>query len=88
LKQKYEKLAAKKKTTTTKKTTAKKKSTSSSSKKKSTTKTKKPAFGGYAIDFTGRTETVEQVFGKKPIAPSEMTKKIWTFVKSNNLSNR
>ena len=88
MKQKYEKLAAKKKTTTTKKTTAKKKSTSSSSKKKSTTKTKKPAFGGYAIDFTGRTETVEQVFGKKPIAPSEMTKKIWTFVKSNNLSNR
>jgi hypothetical protein len=88
LKQKYEKLAAKKKTTTAKKTTAKKKSTSSSSKKKSTTKTKKPAFGGYAIDFTGRTETVEQVFGKKPIAPSEMTKKIWTFVKSNNLSNR
>ena len=89
MKQKYEKLAAKKKTTTTKKTTAKKKSTSSSSKKtKSTTKTKKPAFGGYAIDFTGRTETVEQVFGKKPIAPSEMTKKIWNFIKSNNLSNR
>ena len=88
MKQKYEKLAAKKKTTT-KKTTTKKKGTSSSSKKtKSTTKTKKPAFGGYAIDFTGRTETVEQVFGKKPIAPSEMTKKIWNFVKSNNLSNR
>ena len=88
MKQKYEKLAVKKKTTTAKKTTTKKKSTSSSSKKKSTTKTKKPAFGGYAIDFTGRTETVEQVFGKKPIAPSEMTKKIWNFVKSNNLSNR
>ena len=38
-------------------------------------KTKKPAFGGYAISFTGRQETVEQVFGKKPIAPSEMTKR-------------
>lgn len=82
-------MAAKKKTSTTKKPTTKKKDTSSSSKKsKSTTKTKKPAFGGYAIDFTGRTETVEQVFGKKPVAPSEMTKKIWNFVKSNNLSNR
>ena len=82
-------MAAKKKTTTTKKTTAKKKSTSSSSKKtKSTTKTKKPAFGGYAINFAGREETVEQVFGNKPIAPSEMTKKIWTFIKSNSLSNR
>ena len=51
-------------------------------------KTKKPAFGGYAINFAGREETVEQVFGKKPIAPSEMTKKIWAFVKSNSLSNR
>jgi hypothetical protein len=79
-------LAAKKKTTTKKKVTTKKKA--SSKKTKSTTKTKKPAFGGYAIDFTGRTETVEQVFGKKPIAPSEMTKKIWNFVKSNKLSNR
>ena len=78
-------MAAKKKTTTKKKSTTKKKTTT---KKKSTTKTKKPAFGGYAIDFTGRTETVEKVFGKKPIAPSEMTKKIWAFVKSNNLSNR
>ena len=76
-------MAAKKKTTT------KKKGTRSSSKKtKSSTKTKKPAFGGYAINFAGRNETVEQVFGSKPIAPSEMTKKIWNFVKSNSLSNR
>lgn len=83
MKQKYEKLAAKKKTTT------KKKGTKSSSKKtKSSTKSKKPAFGGYAINFAGREETVEQVFGKKPIAPSEMTKKIWVFIKANHLSNR
>jgi len=51
-------------------------------------KAKKPAFGGYAINFAGRQETVEKVFGKKPIAPSEMTKKIWAFVKANSLSNR
>ncbi len=83
MKQKYEKLAAKKKTTT------KKKGTKSSSKKtKSSTKSKKPAFGGYAINFAGREETVEQVFGNKPIAPSEMTKKIWVIIKSNHLSNR
>jgi len=83
LKQKYEKLAAKKKTTT------KKKGTKSSSKKtKSSTKSKKPAFGGYAINFAGREETVAQVFGNKPIAPSEMTKKIWVFIKANHLSNR
>lgn len=82
MEQKYEKLAAKKKTTT------KKKTTSSSKKTKTSTKTKKPAFGGYSINFAGRKETAEQIFGKKPIAPSEMTKKIWAFVKTNDLSNR
>ncbi len=57
-------------------------------KKKAAPKSKKPAFGGYAINFAGRNETVEQVFGKKPIAPSEMTKKIWAFIKSQSLANR
>ena len=68
-----------------KKATAKRKTT----KKKTTkSKTKKLPFGGYAINFAGRKETVEQVFGNKPIAPSEMTKKIWVFIKSKSLSNR
>jgi len=83
------KKATKRKTTTKKKATTKKRVVS---KKKATTKkkakSKKPAFGGYAINFAGREETVEQVFGNKPIAPSEMTKRIWTFVKSKSLSNR
>jgi hypothetical protein len=80
-------LATKKRATTKKKAVTKKKV---APKKKATTKSKakKPAFGGYAINFAGRQETVEQVFGKKPIAPSEMTKKIWVFIKSNSLSNR
>jgi len=77
-------LAVKKKATkrkaTTKRKTTKKKATKS--------KTKKLPFGGYAINFAGRTETVEQVFGNKPIAPSEMTKRIWKFVKAKSLSNR
>jgi hypothetical protein len=72
-------LAVKKKATAKRKTT-KKKATKS--------KTKKLPFGGYAINFAGRKETVEQVFGNKPIAPSEMTKKIWVFIKSKSLSNR
>jgi len=79
-------LAAKKKATTKKKTTTK--SNSKKSKTKAKSKSKKPAFGGYAINFAGRQETVEQVFGNKPIAPSEMTKKIWAFVKAKSLSNR
>ncbi|MSV26779.1 MAG: hypothetical protein CK527_00230 [Nitrosarchaeum sp.] len=75
------------------KSTIKKKTPTKSISKKSkttmsTSKAKKPAFGGYAINFTGRKETVEQVFGNKPIAPSEMTKKIWAFIKANSLSNR
>ena len=75
------KVAPKKKVATKKKVAPKKKAATKS-------KTKKPAFGGYAINFAGRQETVEKVFGKKPIAPSEMTKKIWAFVKANSLSNR
>ncbi|HLD83427.1 MAG TPA: hypothetical protein VI979_01075 [archaeon] len=49
---------------------------------------KKVPFGGYSINFAGRTETVEEVFGNKPIAPSEMTKKLWEFVKKKKLSNK
>jgi hypothetical protein len=80
-------LAIKKKTTT-KKTVATKKKVAPKKKTTTKSKAKKPAFGGYAINFAGRQETVEQVFGKKPIAPSEMTKRIWIFVKANSLSNR
>ena len=65
------------------KTKAKKKSRS-----KSKSKSKRKPFGGYAINFAGRTETVEQIFGKKPVTPSEMTKKIWAFVKSRRLATR
>lgn len=83
-------MAAKNKATTKKKTTTKSTSKKSKTKAKpsSKSKSKKPAFGGYAINFAGRQETVEQVFGNKPIAPSEMTKKIWVFVKAKSLSNR
>jgi hypothetical protein len=92
-------LAIKKKATTKKKAATKKKvapKRKAATKKKvapkrkaaTKSKAKKPAFGGYAISFAGRQETVEKVFGKKPIAPSEMTKKIWAFVKANSLSNR
>ena len=67
---------------------AKKVTRKSNSKKPKSKSSGKKAFGGYAISFAGRKETVEDVFGKKPIAPSEMTKKIWAFVKSKSLSNR
>ncbi len=90
-------MVVKKKSLTKKKVAAKRKTVSKVTRKKMVTSQKqnqlnlasnKKAFGGYAISFAGRKETIEQVFGKKPIAPSEMTKKIWTFVKENSLSNR
>ena len=68
-----------------KKATAKRKTTK---KKVTKSKTKKLPFGGYAINFAGRKETVEQVCGDKPIAPSEMTKRIWKYIKSKKLGNR
>jgi len=62
--------------------------TRSRSKSRSKSKSKRKPFGGYAINFAGRTETVEQIFGKKPVTPSEMTKKIWVFIKSRRLANK
>ena len=50
-------------------------------------KTKKP-FGGYAINFKNRKETLEQVFGKTAIPPSQMTKKLWKFVKAKRLGHK
>ncbi len=49
---------------------------------------KKQAFGGFSINFAGRKETLEQVFGSKPIGPSEMTKRIWKFVKNKRLGSK
>ena len=46
-------------------------------------KTKKP-FDGYTINFKNRKETLERVFGKSAIPPSQMTKKLWKFVKARD----
>jgi len=53
------------------------------------TSNKKPAFGGYSINF-GQVEdtTLGEVFGTDDMPPSEMTKRIWAFVKENELSNK
>ena len=49
---------------------------------------KKLAFGGYAINFEGCDDTLESVMGSKPIGPSEMTKKIWAYVKRKRLAKK
>ncbi len=45
-------------------------------------------FGGYSICFKGCDDSVEKVFGTGRIAPSEMTKKLWVYVKSHKLSSK
>jgi len=84
------KRAAKRKATKIKRKTTKIKRKTTKTKRK-TTKTKrktKKAFGGYSISFKNRDETLEQVFGKTGIAPSEMTKKLWKFIKNKRLGHK
>ena len=81
---------AKRKTTKAKRKTTKAKRKTTKAKRKTTKakrKTKK-AFGGYSISFKNRDESLEQVFGRGNLAPSEMTKKIWKFIKSKRLANK
>jgi len=49
---------------------------------------KKKAFGGYSVSFAGRDDTLEKLFGSKPIAPSEMTKRLWKYVKAHRLGKK
>ena len=49
---------------------------------------KKPAFGGYTVCFEGCEESMEKVFGKEPLPPSKMTKKLWAYIKKNKLSGK
>jgi len=49
---------------------------------------KRVPFGGMTISFAGRTDTVQQVFGSGKITPSEMTKKIWSYVKGKKLMKK
>jgi hypothetical protein len=51
-------------------------------------KAKKPAFGGYAISFKGCNDTLEDVMGSAAIGPSEMTKRIWGYVKKKKLASK
>jgi len=74
-------LIKKKKRKTVKRKTVKRRTVSKKS------KTKKP-FGGYTISFKNRKETLEQIFGKDDIPPSQMTKKLWKFVKAKRLGHK
>ena len=71
-----------------KKRAAKRKATKTKRKATKTKRKAKKAFGGYSISFKNREESLEQVFGKANIAPSEMTKKLWKFIKKKRLGKK
>lgn len=51
-------------------------------------KIKRKPFGGTVIIFKGREETFEEVLGKKPLTPAQMTKSIWKFIKRKRLMKK
>jgi len=56
--------------------------------KKVTGKRTREAFGGYAISFKGCKASLEDVFGKKPIPPSQMTKLLWEYIREKGLGGK
>ena len=49
----------------------------------------KKAFGGYAVNFKKvQNVPLKEVFGTGNLPPSQMTKKLWKFVKKKKLANR
>lgn len=51
-------------------------------------KAKRPAFGGFSINFKGASDSLESVFGAAPIGPAEMTKRLWAYVKKKKLAGK
>ena len=71
-----------------KKRAVKRKATKTKRKATKTKRKTKKAFGGYSISFKNRDESLELVFGKGNIAPSEMTKRLWKFIKNKRLGHK
>ena len=54
-------------------------------KKKAKKKGKKKAFGGYMIKPD---KNLAMIIGSKPVSPSEMTKKLWAYIKKKRLAKK
>ena len=49
----------------------------------------KKAFGGYSVNFKKVADwPISKIFGAGSLAPSEMTKLLWKFVKGNKLASK
>ncbi|HLC59302.1 MAG TPA: hypothetical protein VJH34_02145 [archaeon] len=48
---------------------------------------KTKSFGGYSVSFEKVADwPIAVIFGTKPLPPSEMTKRLWAFVKKRELA--
>ncbi len=70
-----------------KRKTTRRKSKRKTTRRKSKSKKKVP-FGGYAINFTNCHETLEEVFGRKPVTPPQMTHLIWKYIKRKRIASK
>jgi len=87
-KRKATKRKATKRKATKRKATKRKATKRKATKRKATKRKAKKPFGGYSISFKNRVESLEQIFGKADIPPSEMTKKLWKFIKNKRLGHK
>lgn len=46
------------------------------------------AFGGMTVSFRGCNDSIQDVFGSGALAPSEMTKKLWAYIKRHGLMKK
>jgi chromatin remodeling complex protein RSC6 len=53
--------------------------------KRKSSRRKKPAFGGYKIKPDAN---FAKIVGKKAVSPSEMTKKVWSYIKRKKLAKK
>ena len=79
---------ATKRKATKRKATKRKATKRKATKRKATKRKAKKAFGAYSISLKNRVESLEQIFGKADIPPSEMTKKLWKFIKNKRLGHK
>jgi len=42
----------------------------------------------FTVNFKGREESLEKVFGSKPIAVTQMTKNLWKVIKKHSLMKK
>lgn len=45
-------------------------------------------FQNYKIDFSKTDATLRDVFGDEPIPPTEMSKKLWAFIKEKGIAGK